>query len=73
VAARINAGDVGRGEVFFIDPQEIIVDEKLNGRWTPHDAEAVEDMAKSFEAEGQLQPVQIRKVADNKKPPADTA
>jgi len=66
VAARINAGDVGRGDVFFIDPQEIIVDEELNGRWTPHDGEAVEDMAKSFEAEGQLQPVQVRKVADNR-------
>ena len=66
MAARINAGDVGRGDVFFIAPQEIIVDEKLNGRWTPHDAEAVEDMAKSFEAEGQLQPVQVRKVADNR-------
>ena len=66
MAARINAGDVGRGDVFFIDPQEIIVDEKLNGRWTPHDAEAVEDMAKSFEADGQLQPVQVRKVADNR-------
>ena len=66
MAARINAGDVGRGDVFFIDPQEIIVDEKLNGRWTTHDAEAVEDMAKSFEAEGQLQPVQVRKVADNR-------
>jgi ParB family chromosome partitioning protein len=66
VAARINAGDVGRGDVFFIDPPEIIVDEKLNGRWKTHDAEAVEDMAKSFEAEGQLQPVQVRKVADNR-------
>jgi ParB family chromosome partitioning protein len=66
VAARINAGDVGRGDVFFIDPREIIVDEKLNGRWTPHDAEVVEDMARSFEAEGQLQPVQVRKVADNR-------
>ena len=66
MAARINAGDVGRADVFFIDPQEIIVDEKLNGRWTPHDGEAVEDMAKSFEAEGQLQPVQVRKVADNR-------
>ena len=66
MAARINAGDVGRGDVFFIDPQAIIVDEKLNGRWTPHDGEAVEDMAKSFEAEGQLQPVQVRKVADNR-------
>ena len=48
MAVRINAGDVGRGDVFFIDPQEIIVDEKLSGRWTPHDAEAVEDMAKSL-------------------------
>jgi ParB family chromosome partitioning protein len=66
MAARINAGDVGRGDLFFIDPQEILVDEKLNGRWTAHDSQTVEDMARSFEAEGQLQPVQVRKVADNK-------
>ena len=66
MAIKINAGDVGRGDVFFIDPQEILVDDALNGRWQPHDVEAVEQMAKSFEEEGQLQAVQVRRVHDNK-------
>ena len=66
MAIKINAGDVGRGDVFFIDPQEIIVDEKLNGRWEPHDEAAIKSLAKSFEEEGQLQPVQVRRVADNR-------
>lgn len=66
MAIKINAGEVGRGDVFFIDPQEIIVDAKLNGRWEPHDEEAVNSLAKSFEEEGQLQPVQVRRVADNR-------
>ena len=66
MAIKINAGDVGRGDVFYIDPHEIIVDEKLNGRWEPHDEEAVKALAKSYEEEGQLQAVQVRKVADNR-------
>ncbi len=63
---KIDAGKFTRGEMFFIDPQEIIVDEKLNGRWKPHDKETIALRCKSFEEEGQLQPVQIRRVAENK-------
>jgi ParB-like chromosome segregation protein Spo0J len=66
MAIKINAGDVGRGDVFFIDPQEIIVDEKLNGRWEPHDEAAISSLVKSYEEEGQLQAVQVRKVAENR-------
>jgi ParB-like chromosome segregation protein Spo0J len=51
---------------FFIAPNEIIVDNKLNDRWEPHDEEAVQSLAKSFSEEGQLQPVQVRRVHDNK-------
>jgi ParB/RepB/Spo0J family partition protein len=42
------------------------VDDALNGRWQPHDQQAVEQMVKSFEGEGQLQAVQVRRVHDNK-------
>jgi len=64
---KLNAGEVGRADYFFIDPQEILVDEKLNGRWTPHDQESIASMAKSFEEDGgQLQPVQVRRIAGNK-------
>src|SRR3984885_1578336 len=66
MSMKLNAGDVGRSDEFLIDPTEILVDDALNGRWQPHDAEAVENMVKSFEAEGQLQAVQVRRVHDNK-------
>jgi len=64
---KLNAGEVGRADYFFIDPEQIVVDEKLNGRAWPHDEESVASMAKSFEEDGgQLQPVQVRRVGDNK-------
>jgi len=63
---KINAGEVCRADYFFIDPHEIIVDRKLNGRWEPHDEAAVTSLVKSFEEEGQLQAVQVRRVVDNR-------
>lgn len=66
MAMKLNAGDVIRQDEFLIDPTEILVDDALNGRWQPHTDEAVEQMVKSFEEEGQLQAVQVRRVHDNK-------
>jgi ParB/RepB/Spo0J family partition protein len=66
MSMKLNAGDVVRQDEFLIDPQEILVDEALNGRWQPHNDEAVQNMVKSFEDEGQLQAVQVRRVHDNK-------
>lgn len=66
MAAKINAGDVGRSDLFFILPSEISVDESVNGRWMPHDEASVAELVASYELVGQLQPVQVRKVADNK-------
>src|SRR5580700_626418 len=66
MSMKLNAGDVGRSDEFLIDPKEILVDEALNGRWQKHDDEAVENMAKSFTEEGQLQAVQVRRVHENK-------
>jgi ParB/RepB/Spo0J family partition protein len=66
MSMKLNAGDVVRQDEFLIDPQEILVDEALNGRWQPHDDQAIENMVKSFEDEGQLQAVQVRRVHDNK-------
>jgi len=66
MSMKLNAGDVVRQDEFLIDPQEILVDESLNGRWQPHDDEAVENMVKSFQDEGQLQAVQVRRIHDNK-------
>jgi ParB/RepB/Spo0J family partition protein len=66
MSMKLNAGDVVRQDEFLIDPQEILVDEALNGRWQPHNDLAVENMVKSFEDEGQLQAVQVRRIHDNK-------
>ena len=67
MAMKILAGDVGRADLFFIDPKEIVVNETLNGRWEPHDDDAVASLVKSFEDEGgQLQPVQVRRLPDKR-------
>jgi ParB/RepB/Spo0J family partition protein len=66
MAMKLNAGDVGRADEFLIDPKEIEVVDALNGRWQPHATDDVENMVKSFETEGQLQAVQVRRVQDNK-------
>ena len=67
MSMKLNAGDFGRADYFFIDPAELVVSEKLNGRAWPHDDEAVASMAKSFEEDGgQLQPVRCRRIDDNR-------
>lgn len=66
MTAKLNAGEIVRQEVFLIDPENIVVDEKLNGRWQPHSDEEVEALCKSLEEEGQLQPVQVRRIAGNR-------
>lgn len=66
MAMRIEAGTVGRSDLFHIDPAEIVVDEALNGRYRAHDSEAVEELAKSLLEHGQQQPVQVRRLQDNR-------
>lgn len=66
MASKINAGDVGRSDLFLIDPDEIDVNESLNGRWKPHSEDDIDQLAKSILEDGQLQPVQVRRIADNR-------
>jgi ParB/RepB/Spo0J family partition protein len=70
MAIRINAAPEGekvqRGEMFFIDPMFVQVNESLNGRAFPHDEDAIERRCNSFEKEGQLQPVIVRRIDDNR-------
>lgn len=68
MAITFNAGDVRRGHTYYIDPDEIVVDEAASGR---HDGEAekrerVARMAASIKEHGQLQPVLVRKVEGGK-------
>jgi ParB/RepB/Spo0J family partition protein len=67
VAVTLDAGKVGRRDMLFIDPELIVVDDKINGRWQPHAAHEIDDLVASYESEGgQLQPCTIRKLPDSK-------
>lgn len=64
MAAKLSAGKVGRADLLFVDPEEIIVGK--NSRWQQLEEDHVESLVASFEEEGQLEPVLIRKVQGNK-------
>src|SRR5262245_8955129 len=65
-AVKLDAGDVKKTDLLHIDPDEIVVDESLNGRWQPHSEEDIDSLAQSIANETQLEPVQVRKLADNR-------
>ncbi len=66
MAATINAGEVRRGDLWFVDPFQIIVKEELRGRHTPPAEDAIIDMAVSMMDNGQQQPVQCRRLPDKR-------
>ena len=66
MAATINAGEVRRGDLWFVDPFQIIVKEELRGRHTPPTEDAIIDMAVSMMDNGQQQPVQCRRLPDKR-------
>jgi ParB/RepB/Spo0J family partition protein len=66
MAAKIDAGDVKRGDLLFLDPLEIIVPEGFNGRHFAHTPEAIRERAENMALRGQLQPIRIRRRADFK-------
>ena len=67
MATRINAGEnVRRGDLFFINPYEIIVSEELRGRHLPPTEDQIIEMACSLLDHGQLQPVNARRVKDQR-------
>ena len=66
MAMRIEAGDFGRSDLFHVLPENLIVNESLNGRFQGHDEEAVEEIAQSLLAHGQLQAVVVRRLPDKR-------
>ncbi len=67
MATNINAGEgVKRGDLFWVDPSEIIVREELQGRAAPPSEEKIVAMAESLLRETQLQPVKCRRNADKR-------
>lgn len=66
MATKVNAGDVKRGDLLFVDPFQVQVKEELRGRHKPPTEEAVIKMAMSIQEFGQEVPVECRKIADHK-------
>ena len=66
MSMKLNAGDIVRQDVFLIAPENLVVVESQNTRWQPHDDAEIAALARSFEQDGQLQPVVVRRIADNR-------
>lgn len=65
MAMQISAGDgVKRTDEFLVDPLNIKADNSVNGRWLPQEEEDILAKVKSFEENGQLQPVVARRLSD---------
>lgn len=62
MSAKINAGEgVRRGDVFFVDPFQVIVSEEMRGRCTPPTEDKIISLAESMLDYGQRQPVECRR------------
>jgi ParB-like chromosome segregation protein Spo0J len=66
MAIKINAGEVKRSDLYSVDPFQIVVKEELRGRWSPPTEQMIVDMALSMMENGQRQPVEVRKIAEDK-------
>ncbi|HEY7331254.1 MAG TPA: ParB/RepB/Spo0J family partition protein [Gemmataceae bacterium] len=66
MAMQLNAGEIGRADLFSILPENIVVNEAENGRAVPHSQEEIEALANSILTYGQQQPVVVRRIEDKK-------
>lgn len=66
MAMQLNAGKIGRADLFSILTENIIVDHSLNGRKDGHGEEEVASLAQSILDHGQQQPVVVRRLPHDK-------
>ena len=66
MAMQLNAGEIGRADLFSILPENIVLNEADNGRAVPHSQEEIEALANSILTYGQQQPVVVRRIEDKK-------
>lgn len=67
MAMKINAGDdIRRGDIYLVNAFEILVREDLRGRHTAPSPEQIVSLATSMHEHGQKQPVECRRVQDNR-------
>ncbi len=63
---KVNAGDVRRSDLFHVDPTLIVVNDELRGREFVPPESTIIALAVSLLTQGQLQPVQCRRIDDNR-------
>ena len=66
MSMKISAGDFKKGDLFLIDPNEIVVDAAINGRAESHTYEEIASLAASIMQHGQQQPCVVRRIEGNK-------
>lgn len=66
MSIKINVGDHKRGDLFFVDPFKVIVNDKNRGRHIAPTQEKIVETALSMMQYGQRVPVECRRVADSK-------
>ena len=65
MAMQIDAGKTGRGDLYLINPENIILGE--NGRWEDHTDESIMQMVRSYENDGgQIEPCEVRRRHDKR-------
>lgn len=67
MATKVNAGEgVKRGDSFSVDPNEVIVVNDFRGRHIPPTEAEIIELASKMVDQGQIHPVKVRKVEDNR-------
>ncbi len=66
MSMKLNAGETGRQDLFWIFPENIVVVPSENGRREPHSQQEVEALARSILEYTQLEPVVVRRIEGHK-------
>lgn len=63
---KLNAGEVGRSDMFSFFPEHVLIVHAENSRIVPHTPEEITALAASISQYGQQQPAVVRRINDNK-------
>lgn len=66
MAMRLDAGEVGRSDLYAFFPEHIVVVHDENSRKVPHTSEEIEALAERIRQHGQQQPAVVRRIQGNK-------